>query len=101
MFKDKILNEFGKDIWMYRLTDTYHCLSNPTDKSAFEQTHLYKDIVHTIKNIANENSIDPTITLASLKETCDGGCLEAAVCVAYENNSGNIQMFTMELMSEY
>ena len=107
MFETEISNEFEKDIWMDKMTNeyTYQMRNDPTNKLLFMQTQLWRDIVSTIKQIASKYNLAPNIAIASLTETCDGGCLEAAISVSYATmgmlSNQPSPIITINLASEY
>lgn len=107
MFETDIENEFRRDIWMDKMTNAYtnQMRNDPTDKSLFIQTQLWRDIVSTVKQIAGNYNLMTNITVASLAETCDGGCLEAAISISY-TTMGTLSnqpspIVTINLVSEY
>ena len=107
MFETDISNEFRKDIWMDKMTNAYtnQMRNDPTDKSLFIQTQLWKDIVSTVKQIAGKYNLMTNIAVASLAETCDGGCLEAAISISYATmgtlSNQPSPIVTINLVSEY
>ena len=102
MFEKDIQAAFDDPIWADAMENVFHnqMHNDPTNKSIFMQTPLWHDINAEITKIAAKYGRKTNTILASLAETCDGGCLEASIVVSYVIAT-HLSAVTINLASPY
>ena len=94
---------FTSSTWESKMNDAFE--RGVYDSNAFENDTIWQDIKTTVnafmaQAMAGGHVSSFTITLASIATTCDGGCLEAAFVVSWNDNTG-LWAHPINLMSAY